>query len=179
MSAPDAPTREALIEQAMAPIRPVLEELGLEIEDNGSGWLPVRKDGEYLGRLEIQLRYSRWGALKLEGLAERPYKLRVFEQTINYSKPDKMIAKIRESWGPEALAARREAERRWRQAKDEQAAKEAARRRVQDAAEEMLAALERLLAATPAGNEAEHEPGCRCVIHEARAAIRKAKGEAP
>jgi hypothetical protein len=42
------------------------------------------------------------------------------------------------------------------------------------AAPELLDALIRLLGSTHAGNADEHESGCGCVIHEARAAIAKA-----
>lgn len=50
--------------------------------------------------------------------------------------------------------------------------------RAMAAAPELLGAMERLLATTEPGTEDAHEPGCRCVIHGARAAIAKAKGEA-
>lgn len=39
---------------------------------------------------------------------------------------------------------------------------------------QLLAALRRLLATVNPGNAAEHDDGCRCVIHEAHAAIAKA-----
>jgi hypothetical protein len=42
------------------------------------------------------------------------------------------------------------------------------------AAPELLEALKRLLGSTGSGNASLHEEGCRCVIHEARAAIAKA-----
>lgn len=42
------------------------------------------------------------------------------------------------------------------------------------AAPELLEALKRLLGSTNTGNADEHDEGCRCVIHEARAAIAKA-----
>ena len=45
------------------------------------------------------------------------------------------------------------------------------------AAPDLLAALERLLGSTKRGNADDHEADCRCVIHEASAAIAKAKGE--
>lgn len=41
---------------------------------------------------------------------------------------------------------------------------------------DMLAALKRLLASTDPGNADKHDTGCRCVIHEARAAIAAAEG---
>lgn len=41
----------------------------------------------------------------------------------------------------------------------------------------LLEALRRLLGATDAGNADTHHVGCRCVIHEARAAIRAAEGK--
>jgi len=43
------------------------------------------------------------------------------------------------------------------------------------AAPDLLAALERLLGNVSKGNEVWHDPLCHCVIHEARAAIAKAK----
>jgi hypothetical protein len=42
------------------------------------------------------------------------------------------------------------------------------------AAPDLLEALKRLLGATDAGNAETHDLGCRCVIHEARAAISRA-----
>jgi hypothetical protein len=41
------------------------------------------------------------------------------------------------------------------------------------------AALDRLLATVNYGNADQHEPGCRCVIHEARTALSIARGEVP
>lgn len=41
-------------------------------------------------------------------------------------------------------------------------------------APDLLEALKRLLGATDAGNAETHDLGCRCVIHEARAAISRA-----
>ena len=46
------------------------------------------------------------------------------------------------------------------------------------AAPDLLDALHRLLATTDSGNSATHQPDCRCVFHEARAAIAKATEEA-
>lgn len=46
------------------------------------------------------------------------------------------------------------------------------------AAPDMLAALKRLLASTDPGNVDDHDKGCGCVIHEARAAIARAEGRA-
>jgi hypothetical protein len=50
----------------------------------------------------------------------------------------------------------------------------AANARLIAAAPELLEALKRLLGATDAGNAETHDLGCRCVIHEARAAISRA-----
>mgnify|MGYP000744712897 CR=1 FL=1 len=50
--------------------------------------------------------------------------------------------------------------------------------RLMTAAPEMLVALKRLLASTDPGNVDDHDKGCGCVIHEARAAIAKAEGRA-
>lgn len=44
------------------------------------------------------------------------------------------------------------------------------------AAPDLLAALERLLRWTNRGNADQHDKGCRCLIHEAEAAIAKATG---
>lgn len=46
------------------------------------------------------------------------------------------------------------------------------------AAPKLYEALARLLATTDPGTADTHEPGCRCVIHEARAALAEAKGGA-
>lgn len=43
---------------------------------------------------------------------------------------------------------------------------------------DMLAALKRLLASTDPGNANKHGKGCRCVIHEAKAAIAAAEERA-
>lgn len=48
------------------------------------------------------------------------------------------------------------------------------RARLIAAAPDLLEALRRLLATTAHNNDDKHEDGCRCVIHEARAAIAKA-----
>lgn len=45
------------------------------------------------------------------------------------------------------------------------------------AAPELYEALWRLLGTAERGNATTHEPGCRCVIHEAEAALAKARGE--
>jgi hypothetical protein len=47
------------------------------------------------------------------------------------------------------------------------------------ASAKLEAALARLLAIENPGNADQHEPGCCCVIHEARAALATARGEAP
>jgi hypothetical protein len=47
------------------------------------------------------------------------------------------------------------------------------------AAGKMEAALIRLLATVNPGNVVEHESDCRCVIHEALAALAEAKGRVP
>ena len=45
------------------------------------------------------------------------------------------------------------------------------------AAPELYEALNRLLASVNPGNAVTHATGCRCVIHEARAALARARGE--
>lgn len=47
------------------------------------------------------------------------------------------------------------------------------------AAPELYSALSRLLATTDPGSADRHMPDCRCVYHEAVAALAKARGETP